>query len=69
MSMVFWNRLDALEKEQLKLLSRIEALEDRIPKPQKVVVDMPIPENGELATALADWARNNPGVRRVKKQG
>ena len=54
MSMVFWNRLDALEKEQLKLLSRIEALEDRIPKPQKMVVDMPIPENGELATALAD---------------
>ena len=69
MSMVFWNRLDALEKEQLKLLSRIEALEDRVPKPQKVVVDMPIPENGELGTPLGDWGRNNPGVRRVKKQG
>jgi hypothetical protein len=59
MSMVLFMRLKTLEAEFLKLLSRVEALEEKPAEPPPEIIPQ--------TTALADWARQNQ-VRHGKKQ-
>jgi hypothetical protein len=65
MSMVFFNRLSTLEKELLKLLVRVEALEERNERRTPVKIEETVPAS---VHELVEWARKNqPVAKRVKK--
>ncbi len=71
MSMEFFNRIKSLEAEFLKLLSRVEVLEEKLAQNHAQVVQQPpqtVESHPKVASDLVAWAMSQPlKARNAKK--